>query len=135
MQAIGQQQTSTALRVSVGPKAMLVSPSRIVIPAGSKEGVIPVRYKIRTSSTGGSGTLALRFLDSNEQNAVSYTSLGAGAGTPVSEQATMKATLTPVVTFGSDNHSNDAGDIVNVSWQSDELLSHDVIVEFLISAN
>jgi hypothetical protein len=133
MQATAQQQATTALYLRIEPAAMLTSPASIVIPAGSMEGTFSVGYKIRTSTTGGSGMLTLTLL-SAEQEGISYACLGTTAGATCSEPMTMKNIATPVLRFGSDSHSSNGGDTMTVRWHSNEPLSRDVIIALTISA-
>lgn len=132
----GQSNTaSTVLQVNVQAEAS------ISIPSGSYTFVqtgtafnnftltMPFTFRVRTSRTGGSGSIVATFATdfagaaggsgpSIAAGHLTYTSSSSGAGTGQSAPVTavIGGTGTNVLTFGANNRSSGAGDNGQISW-------------------
>jgi hypothetical protein len=87
----------------------------------SYSGTTNFTYKIRTTQSGGTGSVTVQVTDFETNGPavadLSYTCAGVSSGTPCSgSTAASSSSTTSVGTFGADAHSADAGDAGSVTW-------------------
>ena len=118
---------TSALSVTVGPEATFASAfSATSLTAadtkfGGFGGTTSFTYKIRTSQTTGTGSIAVQVSTFGTGGPavadLAYTCTSPTSGTPCSSStAASTSTATSVVTFGADAHSADEGDAGTAVW-------------------
>ena len=113
--------------ISVGTSTTSLSSSGTLF--SNYTGLTNFTYKVRTSGTGGSGSITLKVTsDFNEGgpsvaspltagDVLTYICTAASSGTACSgSQTSATSSSTPVVSFGADAHSSISGDSGSASW-------------------
>ena len=120
-------QNTSALNMIVGPEATFASAfSATAMTAadsrfGGFGGTTAFTYKIRTSQSGGTGSITVQVspFDTGGPSVgdLAYTCTAPSSGTPCSSSmAASTSVATTVVSFGADAHSADAGDAGSAIW-------------------
>lgn len=148
---------TTNITVSVGPEAAISVNSATPLTTGTAlfddyTGTTTFSYKVRTTKTGGSGSITAQVLtdfstgagpsvqNPNPGNSLSYGCTVAGPGTGCSGSVTAQYQVdTNVATFGANARSAKAGDSGSLAWvltndPQYETGSYEAVVRFSISA-
>jgi hypothetical protein len=118
---------TSALNVTVGPEATFASAfSATTLTAadtkfGGFAGTTSFTYKIRTTLSGGTGSIAVQVTSFGAGGPavadLSYTCTAPSSGTPcATSTAASAATATSVVAFSADAHSSESGDSGSTVW-------------------
>jgi hypothetical protein len=116
--AVAAEVRTTVLVVNVSPACAISVVSSRVSSDGVNNvssGEILFRYSIRTSRSGGGGSIKLLALDSGRPVSISTQLSGAAAGVPLAQTLTSGESLV-VARFGTNAHSSDAGESGVISW-------------------
>lgn len=115
----------STVSVVVGPEASFVSHSNTTTMSkgnttfGAYSGTTNFTYKIRTTTSGGTGAITVLVTAFGANGPVvadlAYTCTAA-SGSACGSTAASTETASPVVTFGADAHSADAGDAGTAAW-------------------
>lgn len=115
----------STVSVEVGPEASFVSTSATTTMSkanttfGAYSGTTNFTYKIRTTTEGGTGAITVSVTEFGANGPViadlAYTCTAGGLGTACASTPAL-LTATPVVTFGADAHSADAGNAGTAVW-------------------
>jgi len=114
-----QQSVNTNLELWVGPECVIAASSSTSVPQpDAYSGKITFNYKIRTSKTGGGGSIDLAFMGPDLSGAtLAYTAALQGRGTAQwAGEAPVAGARTAIATFGSNSHSGKDGDTGTVFW-------------------
>jgi hypothetical protein len=116
----------STVSVLVGPEASFVSHSALTTMSkanttfGAYSGTTNFTYKIRTTTSGGTGAITVMVSDFGVNGPVvadlAYTCTAASGAGCSSSTAASTTVASPVVTFGADAHSADAGDAGTAVW-------------------
>lgn len=120
---------TTTVSVTIGPEASLTvdTATTTLTTTGTVfndyTGTTNLTYKIRTSATGGSGSITAQvqadFASGGPSVAggdLTYTCTVSSPGTACSQQTASISSATPVASFGADARSADNGNAASTSW-------------------
>ena len=128
--AVAQSTGTTTLSVTVAAAAQItVTTSNTSLTSSGTvfqpyTGTTTFSYKVRTSSSGGSGSITVQITSEfspatgpETDDDLSFTCGGSGAGTKCSgSQDASTSTAKNAITFGADAHSANSGDTGTLSW-------------------
>jgi hypothetical protein len=109
---------ATTLAVNVGPACVMAivnSPYAVDTARKVVSGKILFRYAIRTSQSGGSGTINLKVLGAGRSITFSTTLSGVGAAA-ADEQTLSSGASVVAAAFGADAHSGSTNETGTISW-------------------